>query len=781
MIHNFPDPPRVPIEGIKLFIKDNFDLTAEIKPLDSDIGQNFYLIDAQGREYVLKIANHHESYPMLEAQNAVLDHLKTKNYKYRIPEIIENLNDKKISDISTGDGLQYKARLFSYLPGKFLSGISLHTHGILNDIGRLVGSLDKSLQDFSHPALTRYWHWDLKQISDIKPITKYISNPAKRKLVDYFLLQFETEVLSRSAVLRKSFIHNDANDNNILLSQLNSEWVVNGIIDFGDMVYSHTIFELAVALSYIMLGKTDPVSIAIPVIEAYNNILPLEKTEIEVLFYSICARLSLSVTMAAYQQHLQPDNDYLSISEQSSWVLLDQLIRINPEKARHSFLDACSLESDDQEQLSSEAILEDRKKYIGKSLSISYQKPLKIIRGAFQYLYDQSGQTFLDCVNNVCHVGHTHPVVVRAAQKQMAVLNTNTRYLHDYLIQYAKRLTDTLPDPLNVCFFVNSGSEANELALRLAYTHKNQREIIVLDHAYHGNTPSLIDISPYKYQGKGGRGPGEFTHKVMLPDSYRGLYKSDDANAGEKYAVDVGETIEKLRAQKKGLAGFIGESISGCGGQIVFPKGYLKTVYKIIRANDGVCIADEVQVGFGRVGKYFWGFELQNVVPDIVTLGKPMGNGHPLAAVVCTPEIADSFLTGMDYFNTFGGNPVSCAIGMAVLNVIKEENLQENSLKVGTRMIKGFEEIKKQHPLIGDVRGEGLFIGVELVRDREKLTPATDNAATIIEKMKDNGILLSTDGPFNNVIKIKPPIVFNENNADKVVETLDMVLSSLKS
>ncbi|MCK4746096.1 MAG: aminotransferase class III-fold pyridoxal phosphate-dependent enzyme, partial [Bacteroidales bacterium] len=733
MIQKISDPPRFPKNDIESFIKEKYGLTADIKPLGSDIGQNFHLIDRQGKEYILKIANNSEFLSILEAQNAVLEHLNKKNTDFRVPALIENLDGEKISEITGQNGIPHKVRLLSFLPGEFLSNISPHTQELLKSLGLRLGSLDLSLQNFSHPALYRYWHWDLKNIPDIRPLTDHIQDPAGKRLVNYFLLQFESEVLSKSTQLRKSLIHNDANDHNILVSQENTDSLVNGIIDFGDMVYSHTIFELAVALAYVMLNKTDPLSAALPVIEAYHQILPLEKTEIEVLFYSICARLSLSVTMASYQQSLQPDNEYLSISEKPAWTLLDQLLQINPEKARQSFIQVCSNESEKQKTLPLESILQDRKKYISKSLSISYKKPLKIVRGALQYLYDQSGQTYLDCVNNVCHVGHAHPVVVRAAQYQMAVLNTNTRYLHDYLVQYAKRLTNTLPEPLKVCLFVNSGSEANELALRLASTHTKQKNVIVIDHAYHGNTPSLIDISPYKYDGKGGRGPGAFTNKVLMPDVYRGPYKSSDPEAGKKYAAHIKETIGKLHEQNKGLAAFIGESLPGCGGQIVFPEGYLENVYQMIRNNGGVCIADEVQVGFGRVGTHFWGFELQNVIPDIVTMGKPIGNGHPLAAVVCTPEIADSFVAGMEYFNTFGGNPVSCATGMAVLDVIKEDNLQENARNVGSKMIKGFKELKNRHPIIGDVRGSGLFIGLELVTNLETLNPATNEAAIIIE------------------------------------------------
>ncbi len=781
MIDKISDPPRFTNNDIESFIKDKYGIDTDIRPLVSDIGQNFHLIDSQQNEYILKIANNSEFLSILEAQNAVLEHLNNKNIDFRVPALIENLDGEKISEITGQNGIPHKVRLLSFLPGEFLSNISPHTQELLKSLGLRLGSLDLSLQNFSHPALYRYWHWDLKNISDIRPLTGHIQDPAGKRLVNYFILQFESEVLSKSTQLRKSLIHNDANDRNILVNEENSDRGVDGIIDFGDMVYSHTIFELAVALAYIMLEKKDPLFTALPVIQAYHQILPLEETEIEVLFYSICARLSLSVTMAAYQQSLQPDNDYLSISEKPAWSLLYQLIQINPEKARQSFLQACSMEPENWEAISSESIVQDRKKYIGRSLSISYKKPLKIVRGALQYLYDQSGQTYLDCVNNVCHVGHAHPVVVRAAQHQMAILNTNTRYLHDYLVQYAKRLTDTLPESLKVCFFVNSGSEANELALRLAFTHTKQKNVIVIDHAYHGNTPSLIDISPYKYDGKGGRGPGAFTNKVLMPDVYRGPHKSSDPEAGKKYAAHVQETIGKLKEQNKNLGAFIGESLPGCGGQIVFPEGYLENVYQIIRSNGGVCIADEVQVGFGRVGKHFWGFELQNVIPDIVTMGKPIGNGHPLAAVVCTPEIADSVVTGMEYFNTFGGNPVSCATGLAVLKVIKEEKLQENAQQVGRKIMQGFEELKNCLPIIGDVRGAGLFIGVELVSNRETLEPATKEAANIIETMKDRGILLSTDGPFNNVIKIKPPMVFNEDNADRVVEMLDEVLRSVGS
>ncbi len=344
------------------------------------------------------------------------------------------------------------------------------------------------------------------------------------------------------------------------------------------------------------------------------------------------------------------------------------------------------------------------------------------------------------------------------------------------VIEYAERLLSKFPDPLNVCYFVCTGSEANELALRMARTYTGRREIITVEGAYHGNTQALIDISPYKHDGPGGRGTPSGVHKVTMPDGYRGPHKGSGAEIGSKYAAYVRQVVERIQSAGKGLSAFICESMLGCGGQIVLPDNYLSEAFKHVRAAGGVCIIDEVQVGFGRVGSHLWAFETQNVVPDIVTLGKPIGNGHPLAAVITTPEIADAFANGMEYFNTFGGNPVSCAIGMAVMDVIETEGLQENAYRAGKRLIDGLKGLMDKYPLIGDVRGRGLYIGVELVLDRETLEPATEPADYIINRMRDHGILISTDGPLENVLKMKPPIVFSEKNADEVVKALDKIL-----
>lgn len=403
------------------------------------------------------------------------------------------------------------------------------------------------------------------------------------------------------------------------------------------------------------------------------------------------------------------------------------------------------------------SLIEDRNRLLGRNLSVAYERPLHIVRGSMQYLYDDEGRRYLDAYNNVAHVGHCHPQVIAAGQRQMELLNTNTRYLSELILEYAEKLTATLPEPLRVCFFVNSGSEANELALRLARAHTKARDLIVLEHAYHGNTTTLIDISPYKHDGPGGEGAPSWVHKCPLPKSA----------ADAQCVIDVVGKLPKL-------CGFIAESMPSVAGQIIFPDGYLARVYEAVHEAGGVCIADEVQTGFGRIGTHFWAFEKYEVIPDIVVLGKPIGNGHPIGAVITTRAIADSFANGMEFFSTFGGNNVSCAIGLKVLEVVQEEKLQAHALAVGERLLGGLRELHRRYEIVSDVRGSGLFIGVELVRDGE---PAAAEAARIVNQLRERGILLGTDGPHHNVLKIRPPMPFDEENAEELIAALDSCLA----
>ena len=401
-------------------------------------------------------------------------------------------------------------------------------------------------------------------------------------------------------------------------------------------------------------------------------------------------------------------------------------------------------------------ILAKRGRLLGRSLSVSYQKPLVILRGAGQYLYDSTARRYLDTVNNVAHVGHEHPRVVDAQRRQAALLNTNTRYLHPTIVELAERLTATLPAGLSVVHFVNSSTEANELALRMAEAVTGTRRTLAMSMGYHGNSGRTIEVSAYKFGRHGGQGQPALTHLLPLPDQLRGT------------------GLDPLLHLPEQQCSFIHESILSCGGQLPLPAGYLTGVYGRIRAGGGICIADEVQTGLGRVGSHYWAFQTQDVVPDVVTIGKPFGNGHPLGAVVCTPKVAEAFANGMEYFNTFGGNPVSCAVGLAVLDVVRDEGLQHHAQAVGKYLTELLLALQSDHPLVADVRGRGLFLGVELCGP--DVAPATAPAKYVVNRMRELGVLMSTDGPQDNVLKIKPPLCFTRENADLLVEYLDRVL-----
>ena len=412
----------------------------------------------------------------------------------------------------------------------------------------------------------------------------------------------------------------------------------------------------------------------------------------------------------------------------------------------------------------------------GKNLSLAYDNPLKLVEGRMQYVFDERGRRYLDAYNNVPHVGHCHRRVVEAACRQMEKLNTNTRYLSDHFNDYAEALLATMPQDLDTCFFLNSASEANELAVRMSRQYTNRKDMIVTEAAYHGHTSTLIDLSPYKHDGPGGCGAPVWVHKVPLADGYRGEFKSHDPQIATNYARQVADKISDMKATGNEPAAFMTESYPSVGGQIIFPDGYLAQAYAHVRAAGGLCIADEVQTGLGRIGSDFYAFAAQGVSPDIVVLGKPIGNGYPLAALVTQKSIAGKFANGMEFFSTFGGSTVACAIGKTVLAVVQEENLQAHALAVGGVLLKGLHELKGRHEIIGDVRGQGLFMGVELVQGRESLEPAPAETSLVVNQMKEAGVLIGTDGPLHNVLKIRPPMPFDVSNAETLLSALDEAL-----
>jgi len=769
-------------QTITKLMTTEYGFSGEISRLAGE-NENYLIKKEDGSCFVLKLADKETTAEVIKIEHLAVDQLNEAGLDINLPRVIMTKTGSVLACLKTKDKKQIRGRLLEFVEGKAWCESLPAKVKQLEDLGKIIAKMNIVLSFIVQPgSITgskngskRTHHWDLARADQHRSKISIIDNPKRREILEWVFHLYAAIVKPLLESLPQSLIHGDINDDNVLVA----DHKIAGILDFGDCLENPTICDLAIALAYHTLDEGDPFKAAATIIGSYHKVRALTMDEIKVIFPLMCARLAVSVIISAQRKKIDPSQKNWFVSEERAWKKLEIFSKTNPAQATILLAEKTNLAPFEDSGACVSELLKTRQKLIAPSVSPSYKKPLKIVRGKGQYLYDYHGRPFLDLYNNVCHVGHCHPKVVEAGQKQMAILNTNTRYLYDGLTEYAQRLCDTLPEELDTCFFVNSGSEANELALRIARTYTHQKDILVVDNAYHGHTSSMIDISPYKFMGKGGKGkPEPWVHVVPVADGYRGQFKGQTEDAGKSYGNQVGEIIDTIGTP---VAGFITESLLSCGGQVIPPNEYFKTAFKHVRDAGGLCITDEVQTGFGRVGSHFWAFELQNVVPDIVVMGKPIGNGHPMSAVVTRKEIANSFANGMEFFATFGGNPVSCAIGMAVLDVIKEEGLQEHARKIGAGMIEGLNVLKGKHDIIGHVRGIGLFIGIELVNNRDNLVPATQKASELVNRMKERGILLGTDGPFNNVIKIKPPMVITKQDADMFIRVLDDELLSMET
>jgi 4-aminobutyrate aminotransferase-like enzyme/Ser/Thr protein kinase RdoA (MazF antagonist) len=766
LLQHTPALTRETASGIA---RDVYGLQAEASPLPGERDQNFLLRTRAGNSFVLKIANAADPRSLLEAQSAALAHVGRRTTL--CPSVIPGIDGSTLIEWVSDHGTRYFLRLLTWIPGVTLGSVRRQSPKLLEDLGRKVAMLDAALDGFDHPAVHRDLYWDLASgLRIIREHAPQIADEDLRTLILRLAGRIDAQDAHVFSRLRRAVVHNDPNDYNVIVAARadshDSDYDVVGILDFGDMVHTFAIADLAIAVAYAVLDKPDPLAAACDVVRGYHAVRPLNSDEVDALFALVLLRLCASVSIGARQQAQRPGDEYLAISQAPIRRTLPILADIPPDVARAAFR---ALES-------GRGLRQRRQAVIGRNVRLGYRDPVNIVRGWMQYLYDETGRQYLDAYNNVPHVGHCHPRVVEAASQQARLLNTNTRYLHDNLVHYAERLVETLPEPLRVCYFVNSGSEANELALRLARTHTKRKGVVVLDAAYHGNTTTLVSISPYKFDGPGGEGRPSWVRTVPIPDVYRGPVKAAP-DAGARYGAFVAGAVEELASHESGVAAFIAESAPSVGGQIILPPGYLQTAYAAVRHAGGVCIADEVQTALGRLGDCFYAFEPQQVVPDIVVLGKPIGNGHPIGAVVTTPSIAESFDNGMEFFSTFGGNTVSCAVGLAVLEVVRDERLQDHARDVGSLLLERLRAIANTHAIVGDVRGSGLFIGVELVKNRDTLDPATEEASLVVNRMREEGILLGTDGPFANVLKIRPPMPFTSADAEMLAETLNRVLA----
>ncbi len=759
-----------------------FGIKASAHPLDSERDQNFRLRTQGEREWVLKIANPAEDPAVLDFQTRALLHITQVDPGLAVPHLKTTLDGTHSHEVDGRDGRRFIARVFSFLPGELLDDAN-PSPVLRRHVGAMAARLARALRGFFHPAARHELLWDLMQAPGLRSRTHHIEESVRRRVVEDVFDHFDAEVLPQLRSLRAQIIHNDVSCKNTLVE---GDRVI-GAIDFGDLIHAPLVCDLAVPISELIFETDDPIAAAAEIAAGYHAVTAFSDDELRVVFDLVCTRCAMNLAIASWRVGDHPENtEYIMEDIDEYWTLLQQMREWGPDLVHTRIRHACSIPvsitvldcvARDASEDDLQSLLERRLQRLGPGLSLTYDQPLHVVRGEGVWLIDAAGRAFLDAYNNVPQVGHCHPTVVAALAQQAATLNTNTRYLYESVLRYADRLTATMPGDLSVCMFVCSGSEANDLAWRLAKAHTGNAGAVVIENAYHGTTDAVYELSPAE-QGEG-RPLARHVATVPAPDGYRGQFRREDPQYADHYASCMDDAIASLRARGFAPAAFYLDLILSSSGILVPPPGYLPAVFEKVRAAGGLCVADEVQSGFGRTGDHFWGFAAHGVVPDIVTLGKPIGNGYSMAAVVTTPEIVKSLVDQGEFFSTTGGNPVACSVGLAVLDVLEQEKLQARAARVGAHLRFQLETLAEKHPLIGDVRGAGLFIGVELVRDRTTLQPATAEADAVVNRMRDAGVLVGIDGPHANVLKIRPPLVFNETHAQQLTDAFDHSLRAI--
>lgn len=761
---------------------DLFGLEGEFKPLESERDQNYRITTPQGRKVVFKISNVNEEFGVLDFQTKALMHFEDRDPTLPVPRVVRNKNNEPISRFTSSKGEQHYTHVLTYLEGNVVESTDFNPV-LLRNIGTTLAKVDLALRSFHHANAGHEIVWDVNRCLQLRPHTIHIKDETTRHHVESVFDRMEKVVLPKIKKMRHQVIHADAHNLNTLYNpDLPNE--VAGILDFGDMHFAPLPMELAVAADFDYFPIEHWVDALCALVQGYDRVLPLEESEIDVIFDLILCRLAMVASVIAWRNNVTTDQPaYLPNSPGAK--ILAHLLSIGHEEVNDRLRKACrfpaycALDQNENHEFDDhlDQLMQRRHKLLGEKLTHFYKTPLHLERGRGAYLYDKQGRAYVDSYNNVPTVGHCHPHVVNAVSRQMAALNTNTRYIYQSILDYAEKLTSTLPTHLSACLFVNSGSEANDVAWQIATHLTKKRGGIVMENAYHGITEAIDYMSPFDPEK---RPVAPHIATLMSPDTYRGSYRRDCVDAAQRYAQDADRAITQLEQKGFGAACFMLDSTFMSNGIPDVPTGYAAAVAEKVRAAGGLVIGDEVQSGFGRMGK-MWGFEHQGFMPDIVTLGKPVGNGFPLGVVVTTPDILREFMEITGLFSTFGGNPVACAAGIAVLDVIEQEELVESAHITGNYLRAGLKELAKKHRWIGDVRGAGLITGVELVLDQNTLAPVKpDITKQIVELMKENGVLIGKEGYLGNVLKLRPPLAFKKREADLLIAALDISLSAVQ-
>ena len=759
-------PPAFSEVAARQILSDGFGVeSSSLRLLAGERDQNFRVDTPGGQRFLFKISNPADDAPILAMQAAALRHIEQVDPGLPVMRTRPAAAGQPWIDVPGPDGRTYPARLFTFLPGRVIANTALTT-GASWSHGQATARLGRALRGFFHPAADYEILWDITRLPELRPLLSHISDSPLRAQLERILDRFEARVRPALPGLRAQVIHGDLSLDNVLFGD---DLRVSGIVDFGDMTHAPLVCDLAVAIADVLHGRDDAIEAADAIIGGYVSVTPLEDEEAGLLADLAAARLATEVIVTAWRLGLYPDNAaYAASGEPGARAFLDAIETMGIDAVARRFREACRQLP--YRRSATSALLDRRRRALPRS-PLFYSSPVHLVRGEGVWLFDPDDRRYLDCYNNVPVVGHSHPRIVHAVTQQQRLLATHSRYLHEAIVELAERLQATLPPELDAVMVVNSGSEANDLAWRIARAATRRAGAVVTEYAYHGLTEATHALSPEEWAS--GEQPAHVA-TIPAPDGYRGRYRREDDGWVQRYAAHIDDAARALG--DRGFAAIYLDPGFTADGILAPPPSYLREAARRAQLLGGLVVADEVQAGHGRTGTHLWSFQASGITPDMVVMGKPMGNGFPVAALVVKSQLLEAIPVEVELFSTFGGNPVACAAALAVLAVIDDEDLVANAGKVGAYLRQGLLTLADRHPLIGDVRGEGLLLGVELIDQANG--PAAGDAHKVTEAMRERGILLSATGPAGNVLKIRPPLVFQHEHADFLLHALDEVLAS---
>ena len=748
----------------------------ELSELPSERDRNVLCRGADGRAAVLKISSSAEDHAVVGMENAAMAHVAAVDPTLPVPRLLPARDGGPTSTVLGEDGREHLARLVTVVPGEQLEGrpVSLV---LARDIGRSSARMSVALRGFFHPAGSRALQWDLRRVGTLADHAEHVGDPANRALLAALLPRVQPAIEATTR-LRSAIQHGDVTLTNVLADDSVDADAVSGLIDFGDIHHTAVVCDLGASLNSVLRSGAgssiaDLMRLAAAFVEGYQRVQPLDVDEADLLGDLVLARLATTVLISAWRSGQHPDNvTYITQYDEASWTLLHQLTAQHPADLTAAFARLVGTSrarpraGDDGSELAQR-----RAAVLGGGLApLTYREPLEILRGEGPWLYDAAGRRYLDGYNNVPVVGHAHPTVVQAISRQAAVLNVNNRYLHPNIVELAERITASMPDHLDTCVFTNSGTEANDLAWRMAMACTGGSGAIIAEWAYHGISAAIVEFSSNEWPA--GHHPEHVT-------TFRAPHVDPDCPSPGRAEGHqrVAEAADVLVARGHRPAMLLVDSMFTSEGILDASPEFMDGLVAATHEAGALFLADEVQAGFGRTGPAFWRFAALGVTPDIVTLGKPMGSGHPIAAVVTTRAIAEQFGQRYEFFSTFAGNPVSCAAALAVMDVLEQEQIPAQAAIVGDHLRARLRDLAVAYPAIAAVRGTGLVAGVELaglgVLDGRQL------AARVVEELRVRGCLVGATGPGGNVLKIRPPLVWTSVHADLLADTLAAVLADL--